>query len=82
MIEPNDSDPEMDDLPSGAIISINTDGDCTYYPNGQFESLDNGEAAVDEFSYTIGDGNGAMRKTIRSATATIPTGVPSSLPGP
>ncbi len=44
-------------LPSGAILNINEDGDIIgYNPNGAFESLNDGESTVDAFTYTISDG--------------------------
>ena len=54
-------------LPSGAVVTINTDGDYTYNPNGQFDSLDINEEGIDTFTYTISDGNGGTDE----ATLTI-----------
>ena len=51
-------------LPSGAVITVDTDGVYTYDPNGQFESLDDGETGIDKFNYTISDGNGETDKAI------------------
>lgn len=63
----NDSDPAgaLDPL---TIISVNdsgtsgsvtlSNGEVTYSPNGQFESLREGVAAIDSFTYTISDGDG------------------------
>jgi len=38
--------------------AINTDGNCTYDPNEQFDSLESGDEGVDTFTYTITDGKG------------------------
>ena len=56
-------------LASGALLTLNSDGTFTYDPD-EFESLnddDNGDTAMDSFTYTIGDGNGALD----TATVTI-----------
>ena len=45
-------------LTSGALLTLNSDGTFDYDPNGAFESLNNGETAMDSFSYAISDGNG------------------------
>ncbi|MGK7922382.1 MAG: FG-GAP-like repeat-containing protein [Trichodesmium sp.] len=45
-------------LTSGALLTVNSDGTFDYDPNGQFESLNNGETDSDSFTYTIDDGNG------------------------
>ncbi|MEM6400427.1 MAG: ExeM/NucH family extracellular endonuclease [Cyanobacteria bacterium P01_D01_bin.116] len=45
-------------LASGALLTLNQDGTYSYNPNGQFESLNNGDTANDSFTYTISDGNG------------------------
>ncbi|NEQ73972.1 MAG: tandem-95 repeat protein, partial [Okeania sp. SIO2C9] len=45
-------------LTSGALLTLNIDGTFDYDPNGQFESLNNGETDSDSFTYTIDDGNG------------------------
>ena len=39
-------------------MTINTYGDYTYCPSGQFDSLESGDEGVDAFSYTITDGEG------------------------
>ena len=72
----NDSDPdEGDTLTISSIdtdgttgtVTDNGDGTFTYNPNGQFDSLNTGESAIDSFSYTIDDGNGGTD----TATVTI-----------
>jgi VCBS repeat-containing protein len=52
-------------LTTGALLTLNADGTFAYDPNGQFESLNDGESATDSFTYTIDDGNGG------SDTATV-----------
>ncbi|MEQ9621877.1 Ig-like domain-containing protein [Coleofasciculus chthonoplastes] len=63
----NDNDPDSSDTISVSNLDTTTtlglvinNGDGTFYydPNGQFESLAVGETAIDNFSYTIDDGNG------------------------
>jgi VCBS repeat-containing protein len=43
-------------LPSGAVLTLNADGSLSYDPNGQFDTLAEGESALDSFDYTISDG--------------------------
>ena len=38
------------------MVTINTDGDYTYDPNGKFESSGSGDEGVGTFTYTITDG--------------------------
>ena len=47
-------------LPSGALLTVNTDGTFTYNPNGQFNRLAAGASGTDTFTYQIGDGNGGF----------------------
>ncbi|WP_417391247.1 Ig-like domain-containing protein [Gimesia sp.] len=54
-------------LPSGALLTVNTNGTFSYNPNGSFESLALGETTTDSFVYTITDTNGATD----TATVTI-----------
>ncbi len=54
-------------LASGALLTMNDDGSYDYDPNGQFESLNDGETATDSFTYTVDDGNGGTD----TATVTI-----------
>ena len=44
-------------------VTLNADGTISYDPNGQFEDLNNGDAASDSFSYTVSDGNGGTSTT-------------------
>ena len=54
-------------LPSGALLTLNADGSYVYDTNGQFEALQVGETATDDFIYTVTDGQGSSA----SATVTI-----------
>jgi len=51
-------------LNSGALVSVQEDGEFSYDPNGQFDSLVNGETEFDSFMYTITDG-------VETSTATV-----------
>ena len=53
--------------PSGATLTLNTDGTLEYDPSGQFDSLAGGASGDDTFNYTISDGNTG----VDSATVTI-----------
>ena len=52
-------------LPSGALLTMNSNGTYVYDPNGAFDGLASGSTADDSFSYTITDGQGG------NATATV-----------
>ncbi|MCA9052783.1 MAG: tandem-95 repeat protein, partial [Planctomycetaceae bacterium] len=52
-------------LASGALLTVNANGTFSYDPNGQFESLDTGDTAMDSFTYTITD------PTSLTSTATV-----------
>ena len=54
-------------LPSGATVTINTDGSYTYNPQAAFQGLSTGQTATDSFTYTMQDGAGAQD----TATVTI-----------
>jgi len=54
-------------LASGALLQVNGNGTVDYDPNGQFDSLDQGDVATDSFTYVISDGNGGTS----TATATV-----------
>ncbi|QDU09046.1 Calx-beta domain-containing protein [Gimesia aquarii] len=54
-------------LSSGALLTLNSTGNFSYDPNGQFDSLAAGETTIDTFDYTIDDGDGGTDM----ATATI-----------
>lgn len=42
-------------LPSGALLTIQTNGSFVYNPNGVFNALNDGQTAQDVFNYTIED---------------------------
>ncbi|MGF1477538.1 MAG: Ig-like domain-containing protein [Geminicoccaceae bacterium] len=75
----NDSDVDASDVlaisavdSSGTTgtVALNADGTVTYDPNGQFESLDDGEQATDGFGYTVSDGNGGTDTAAVTVTIT------------
>ena len=45
-------------LASGALLTVESDGQATYDPNGQFEGFTVGDSVSDTFTYTITDTNG------------------------
>ena len=45
-------------LPSGALLTLNSDGTYAYDPNGAFDHLAPGETTVDTFTYTVNDPHG------------------------
>ena len=47
-------------LGSGALLTLNGNGDFEYNPHGQFDYLAAGESATDTFSYAISDGVGGL----------------------
>ena len=55
-IEP--TGPTVISLPSGAVLTIEPNGDYVWDPNGQYDSLAPGDKAVDCFTYDIADGDG------------------------
>jgi VCBS repeat-containing protein len=61
-------------LPSGAALTINSDGTFAYDQNGAFASLGHGASATDTFTYTVTDGNGG------TGTAAVTVNVASSSP--
>ena len=62
-------------LPSGATVTLTSDGAYTFDPSGQYESLGNGDEATESFAYTISDGHGGTDE----ATVTVAiTGVNDS----
>jgi VCBS repeat-containing protein len=58
-------------LPSGAELTVNTDGTFTYNPNGAFDSLTAGETATDTFTYTVVDSLGNTSVTAGTVTISI-----------
>ncbi|AFY55293.1 VCBS repeat-containing protein [Rivularia sp. PCC 7116] len=55
-------------LDSGALLTMNSDGTFDYDPNGQFDSLNDGETTTDSFEYTISDGKGGTDSGIVTFT--------------
>jgi len=58
-------------LPSGAKLTVNTDGTFTYDPNGAFDSLSAGETANDTFTYTVVDSLGNTSPKAGTVTITV-----------
>ena len=52
---------------AGATVTVTSTGQASYDPGTVFDSLDDGETAIDTFTYTIGDGTG----NFDTATVTI-----------
>ncbi|MGS5088228.1 Ig-like domain-containing protein [Hydrogenophaga sp. A37] len=57
-------------LPSGALLTMNSNGSYVYNPNGQFQFLAAGATTVDTFSYTVNDGQGGNDTATVSITIT------------
>lgn len=73
----NDSDPNsldvlsvtiLDDTGTAGLVTDNGDGTFDYDPNGQFESLAQGQQATDTFSYTVSDDDGGTSMATVSIT--------------
>ena len=47
------------DLPSGALVTVDENGDLNFDPNGAFDLLIDGQDAFEELTYTITDAEGA-----------------------
>ena len=56
-------------LGSGALLTVNSNGDIVYNPNGQFESLAAAVSTTDSFTYTLTDPQGAI--DVATVTVTI-----------
>lgn len=65
-------------LPSGALLTLTSDGGFSYDPNGQFDGLAPGESDSDSFSYAISDGDPSSSDS--SATVTITVSGADDLP--
>jgi large repetitive protein len=65
----------LDDSGLRGTVVDNGDGTVTYNPNGAFDALNNGETAIDSFSYTISDGNGGTSTAAVSVTVEGNSGV-------
>ncbi|MEQ1828577.1 MAG: LamG-like jellyroll fold domain-containing protein, partial [Pirellula sp.] len=55
------------ELPSGALLTVQSDGTYDYDPNGAFDHLNASGSGTDSFAYTIADSNGSTS----TATVTI-----------
>jgi hypothetical protein len=55
-------------LASGASVTLKSDGTLDYAQNGAFDALNDGETDVDDFSYTVSDGNGGTDEATVSVT--------------
>ena len=65
--------------PSGLAGSLTRSGDeLIYDPDGQFEALDAGQTAVESFTYTVRDSDGA---TATASVAITVEGAPDVVPG-
>ena len=51
-------------------MTVSPSGQYTYDPNGQFDSLKDGEKGMDTFTYVISDGNGGT--DLATVTITLP----------
>jgi VCBS repeat-containing protein len=58
-------------LPSGAKLTINSDGTFTYDPNGAFSTLAAGQTATDDFTYSVQDSRGGVSANFATVTITI-----------
>ena len=56
-------------MPSGALLTVNSNGDISYDPNKQFESLNPGDTATEAFTYTVSDSEGSTAQV--SVTVTV-----------
>ena len=59
----------LDSTATSGIVTDNGDGTFSYDPNGQFESLAQGQQTTDTFSYTVSDDDGGS--SITTVTITI-----------
>ncbi|BAZ44313.1 hemagglutinin/hemolysin-like protein [Chondrocystis sp. NIES-4102] len=57
-------------LPSGALLTVNKNGNFTYNPNNKFRYLNKGETAKDTFTYTISDPENHSASTTVTITIT------------
>ncbi len=69
-------------LPSGARLTIFSNGQYTYDPAGRFDDLGVGQSRNDSFTYSISDGEGGLASATVTVTVTgvndAPTAVPNS----
>mmetsp|Transcript_3500 Transcript_3500/g.7623 ORF Transcript_3500/g.7623 Transcript_3500/m.7623 type:complete len:763 (-) Transcript_3500:160-2448(-) len=57
-------------LNSGAVVTIQPDGDFIYDPSGAYDSLAGKQSAIDTFDYTIADSRGATASATVFVTVT------------
>ncbi|NJN05508.1 MAG: tandem-95 repeat protein, partial [Rhodobacteraceae bacterium] len=57
-------------LPSGALLTLNSDGSFSYDPSGAFEELGQDEPDQDSFEYTLSDGQGGTDTAMVTITIT------------
>ena len=57
-------------LASGALLTMDSNGNYVYDPNGAFDGLAAGATAVDTFNYTVSDGQGGNATATVSVTVT------------
>ncbi|MEM9510258.1 MAG: Ig-like domain-containing protein, partial [Cyanobacteria bacterium P01_E01_bin.35] len=70
-------------LPSGALLTANSNGSFTYDPNAQFEELNDGESQLDSFTYSIDDGYGKISSaTVSMSVAGVTEYVPPANAAP
>ena len=89
----NDSDPNGDTLSlvsvegveagpitlaSGAVVNFTADGNVTYDPNGAFDALNEGQTAIDIFTYSISDGRGGVAEATATVTIAGAGGMPTA----
>lgn len=58
-------------LPSGALLTVNSNGSFTYNPNSRFEDLNDGEQKLDSFTYTLSDGTNVSSATVSMNVAGV-----------
>ena len=74
----NDTDPDGSDelivtgvdKPSGGTVTIDSDNQLVFDPDGDFDYLDAGESATVTFDYNISDGNGGTDTATVTVTVT------------
>ena len=69
-------------LPSGALLTLNSDGSYSYSPNGVYGYLADGQTATDSFNYTASDSNGGFATATVTITITGLNDAPVSTPIP
>ena len=66
-------------LPSGALLTVNSDGTFMYNPNGAFNSLGPSGMATDTFTYTVKDSLGNLSLNAATVTITITAPAPTAV---